>query len=169
MRPDTPLCESLRPMRRRRQLLGRYPSFHAARPQLSPPSPRADLAVDRAWTRPDGGQGGRTGKFGQLGGGAGPETLPRVCNPPPATPPRPPQERVPTPSRAARQGRQGRAPPPGGAVRGRSHWGSSPAWCLPDPIHTLSLVSLRLAPAPSLLPPSLRRRGPLRPLTLASG
>lgn len=73
MRPDTPLCESLRPMRRRRQLLGRYPSFHAARPQLSPPSPRADLAVDRAWTRPDGGQGGRTGKFGQLGGGAGPQ------------------------------------------------------------------------------------------------
>lgn len=35
MSPDTPLCESLRPTRRRLQLLGQCPSFHSARPDLA--------------------------------------------------------------------------------------------------------------------------------------
>lgn len=49
MRPDTPLCESLRPRRRRLQLPGRCPSLRPGRPHLAH-SPRAWTARrSRAW------------------------------------------------------------------------------------------------------------------------
>lgn len=53
MRPDTPLCESLRPTRRRRQLLGRSPSLHSVHPQLSPPGPSSARLGGQARGGPD--------------------------------------------------------------------------------------------------------------------
>lgn len=55
MSPDIPLCESLRPMRRRLQLLGQCPSFHPARPPLSP----LGWGVD--WAQAAGKEGARKG------------------------------------------------------------------------------------------------------------
>lgn len=75
MRPDTPLCETLRPGRRRLQLLGRCPSLQPARPPLCP----VGQGVHGA---PGGRQRGRTGRDGprpQRPGAAALWRTPSLC------------------------------------------------------------------------------------------
>lgn len=155
MRPDTPLCETLRPGRRRLQLLGRCPSLQPARPPLCP----VGQGVHGA---PGGRQRGRTGRDGprpQRPGAAAlwrtPSLCPHVslrpCRPLPALGPKDlaasskpradRRDRTSVSAPAARHGRQ--------EAQGRSYWGPFPSWSfLPSPIHT-PLGSHGMGSAPS--------------------
>lgn len=147
MRPDTPLCESLRPRRRRLQLLGRCSSLCPARLPLCPLGPGVHWAPDRR-------QSGHTGRAGPRPQRPGP---PLSAGPSHRVPPRPrraspflgcrtrgPQEQAPrpgrdrtlVPSRAVRQGRQGaRSPRRLRVTRIGDHFSSR--WFLSSPLHTL--------------------------------
>lgn len=178
MRPDTPLCESLRPRRRRPQLPGRRPALRPARPPPSPPGPGAAAAAGPgAGRREEGARGGDALRPRRppprAAAPVGSQPVPRRVSLPPTSPPLTPSSTGGTGPRSplGRRGRdgRGRAPRPAPRLRATGLGALFPLGrFFPAPFTLSPLVSLGDGSSlPSSFP--LRPRAPSVPRSGLSG